>query len=411
MAQKQPQFHYVAQRRTDRKVFEDDISAPSGEAVKELLVSKGYIPLEVRPAGGSGLNTELSFGGKKRFKKKDIAVWARQFAIMVNAGLPVVKALMILEEQSEKETLKDATREIRLSIEAGKSLGEAMEAYVDDFGDLIINMVKAGEAGGFLDGTLSRIALDTEKDVKLRAKIKSAMTYPVVVLCMAIGLTTAMLIFVVPVFTKMFNEMGGKLPLPTQILVWLSDAIKVGIIPTIIGIVIFMMWWKKNKRKEWVRNLLDPLKLKAPIFGGLVSKIALARFSRNLGTLLHAGVPLVKSLDVVNGTIGNIMLERALNDVKFSVEQGESMSAPLAEHEVFPAMVVQMIAVGEDAGNIEVMLEKIAEDYDAQVETMTEQLASLIEPFMIAFLGVVVGGMVIALYMPIFQIFTLVNGG
>lgn len=405
------EFHYVAQRRVDAKVFEDDITAPSIEAVEEVLLSRGLIPLNISPATNRGLNKEISFSAFKstRVKRKDIAIWARQFSIMTDAGLTVAKALAILSSQTEKDSLREVTADIRNGIESGLSLADSMERHVDVFGDLIVNMIRAGEHGGFLDETLMQIALDLEKEVKLRAKVRSAMTYPVVVLVMAILLTSGMLIFIVPIFTNMFSELGGQLPLPTRILVWLSDVMKIAVVPLIAVAIVFSIWWRKNKEQAWIRNLLDPIKLKVPVFGKLTTKIVLARFSRNLGTLIGAGVPLLKALDIVNGTVGNVVVSRALNDVRTSVSQGESISGPLSEHDVFPPMVTQMIAVGEDAGEIEVMLEKISEDYDQQVETTAEQLSSLIEPLMIAFLGFLVGGMVIALYMPIFSMYDLIQ--
>lgn len=407
-AKKGTLYEYVA-RDPRGKVIEGKITAPNAEAVTTQLASRGLIPINVEESGGKGLNKEISIGRPKKPKKKDIAVWARQFSIMQDAGLPVVQSLVILEEQTEKETLQDITNDIRMGIEGGKSLSESMREHIDVFGDLIVSMVLAGEEGGLLDETFKQIAIDLEKDVKLRGEIKSAMTYPVVILGLAFILCGAMLIFIVPVFAKMFSDMGGKLPMPTQVLVWLSDFLKVGIVPMIIVGIIFASWWKKNNRKEFVRRFVDPKKLRAPVFGKLVKMIALSRFARNLGTLIGAGVPLLKAIEIVQDTIGNVVISDSLLDVKRSISQGDSMSGPLSQHEVFPPMVTQMVAVGEDAGNLELMFTKIADDYDSQVEQMTKSLASLIEPFMIMFLGIVIGGMVIALYMPIFSVYDLIQ--
>lgn len=402
-------FDYIARDPRNGKVIEEKVKAPDAESVRARLNSLGLIPINVSESGGKGLNKEIKIGGPKKIKRRDLGVWARQFSIMLDAGLPVVEILRTLELQTEKELLKEITEDIRNGIESGKSLSEAMNQHNDLFGDLIVSMVKAGEEGGLLDSTFAQIAKDIEKDVKLRAEIKSALTYPVVILVLAVVLCTAMLIFVVPVFEKMFSDMGGELPFATKILVGLSDALKIGIVPIIIGLVAFGMWWKKNSRSEKVRRFVDPRKIRVPVFGKMFRMLALTRFARNLGTLLKAGVPLLTAIEIVRDTIGNVVVSDALNDVKSSISQGNNITDPLRQHDIFPPMVTNMVAVGEDAGNLDFMLEKIADDYDAQLEVMTKSLSSLIEPFMIMFLGVVIGGMVVALYMPIFSIYDLVK--
>ena len=235
------------------------------------------------------------------------------------------------------------------------------------------------------------------------------MTYPVVVFCIAIVAVIGMLLFIVPVFTKMFKELGGKLPLPTQILVWLSAGMKWAALPVIVLVFVFLSTWPKVKHKQGVRNFLDPLKLKAPVFGQLVSKIALSRFTRNLGTMMRSGVPILQALEIVGATTGNVVLERAVADVRESVKNGESLSKPLEQHPVFPPMVVQMMVVGEDTGALDTMLHKISDFYDQEVESTTEALTSLIEPLMIAVLGGIIGSMIVALYMPIFGVFNLIK--
>jgi type IV pilus assembly protein PilC len=272
-----------------------------------------------------------------------------------------------------------------------------------------VNMCRAGEVGGFLDSVLLQIATNYEAEVKLRGKVKAAMTYPVVVLCIALLAVVGMLLFIVPTFAGLFKTLGGTLPLPTRILVTMSQGLKVAIVPTIVLIVVSVKVWGKVKRSQRVRDVVDPLKLKLPVFGGLIQKIALARFARNLGTMMQSGVPILQSLDIVAETTGNVVLERATRSVQESVRTGESLSKPLTEHPVFPPMVVQMMAVGEDTGALDTMLMKIAEFYDQEVEATTESLTALIEPLMIAFLGGIVGSMIVALYMPIFKIFDLIN--
>ena len=269
----------------------------------------------------------------------------------------------------------------------------------------MIHLVRAGEVGGFLDQSLESAAQTFEKDVKLRQTIKSAMTYPVVVLIMALVGMAAMLIFIVPVFQKMFESLGGDLPVPTQILVVISQNM-IWIVPlVIVGIIAFSIWWRKNKHEDRVRKVVDTWKLKLPVFGELFKKVAIARFSRNFATMTRSGVPILQALAIVGETSGSWVLEQAMHKVGESVRSGRSISAPLAEEPLFPAMVVQMVAVGEDSGSLDTMLGKIADFYDDEVQSMTEQLTALIEPLMIAFIGVVIGGMIVALYMPMFSIF------
>jgi type IV pilus assembly protein PilC len=328
---------------------------------------------------------------------------------MINSGLSLLRALNILTEQTENKTLAKILGEVRNDIEVGNSLSGAMAKHVDVFPPLMVNMCKAGEVGGFLDSVLLQIASNYEAEVKLRSKIKSAMTYPVMVLIMAVLAVIGMLLFIVPVFDEMFKSMGASLPPPTAFLVFLSGQMKIVVPLLVVGTVTFTIVWKRIKHDDRVRGVVDPLKLKVPVFGPLFQKVALARFSRNLGTMLRSGVPILQSLDIVADTTGNIVLERATRDVQDSVRTGESLTGPLAQHAVFPAMVVQMMAVGEDTGALDTMLAKIAEFYDQEVEATTESLTALLEPLMIAFLGGIVGGMIVALYMPIFKIFELIE--
>jgi type IV pilus assembly protein PilC len=256
---------------------------------------------------------------------------------------------------------------------------------------------------------LLQIAENYEAEVKLRGKVKSAMTYPVVVFVIAILAVIGMLLFIVPIFAGMFEDLGGELPAPTRVLVFLSKAMKFLAPIGVVAFIAFMFTWPKVKRLDAVRNVLDPLKLKLPVFGQLFAKIALSRFSRNLGTMMKSGVPILQALEIVSSTTGNVVLERAIKDVQESVRSGESLAKPLEQHSVFPPMVVQMMSVGEDTGALDDMLAKIAEFYDQEVEATTEALTSLIEPLMIAVLGAIIGSMIIALYMPIFSVFELIG--
>jgi type IV pilus assembly protein PilC len=273
----------------------------------------------------------------------------------------------------------------------------------------MVNMTKAGEVGGFLDSVLLQVATNYESEVKLRGKIKAAMTYPTVVFCIAILAVTGMLLFIVPTFAKIFSTLGGTLPAPTRVLVALSHALRFGFPFLLVGLIAGLIIWNRIRLRSEVRDVVDPIKLKLPVFGPLFQKVALSRFARNLGTMMHSGVPILQSLEIVADTTGNVVLGRAIRDVQDSVRQGESLAAPLNNHPVFPPMVVQMMAVGEDTGALDTMLAKVAQFYDQEVEATTESLTALIEPIMIAVLGGMVGSMIVALYLPIFEVYNHVG--
>ncbi len=396
-------------RNREGKVTKGRVEGDSKAVVAEKLKAMGYNPMSLEEVKTGGLNREISFGGAKRVKLKELAIFSRQFSTMVNSGLSLLRSLSILEEQTDNKTLATVIGKVRIDVEGGSSLSGAMAKHPDVFPPIMIHMVRAGEVGGFLDQVMSQLAANFEAEVRLRGKIKSAMTYPIVVFVMAILAMTAMLLFIVPVFASMFESLGGELPLPTQILVWMSNTLKFLAPIIVIALAVFFYWWRRHKRDEKVRNFVDPLKLKAPVFGPLAQKIAISRFTRNLGTMVHSGVPILQALDITGQTTGNVVIERAVEDVQDSVRRGEPLARPLANHPVFPPMVVQMMSVGEDTGALDMMLGKISDFYDAEVETTTESLTSLIEPLMIAVVGGMIGAMIIALYMPIFKVFDLIQ--
>lgn len=391
------------------KLVKGRLEAPHQGAVAGRLKTMGIAPLAINEVSTSGLNREIRLGGGSGVKTKDLAIMARQLATMVAAGLSLLRALSILAEQTENATLAKALGQVRSDVETGLSLSVALERHREVFPPLMLNMVKAGEVGGFLEEVLLSIANNFEAEVKLRGKIKSAMTYPVVVFCIAILAVIGMLTFIVPVFAQMFTEMGAELPLPTKILVVLSAVMKWAIGPLAVAAIVFAVWWRKHKNDLAVRERIDPVKLKVPVFGSLFRKVAIARFTRNFGTMVRAGVPLLQSLDIVGDTSGNVVISHAVKDVRDSVRSGQSLTGPLAEHKVFPPMVVQMMSVGEDTGALDSMLDKIADFYDQEVEATTEQLTSLIEPLMIVVIGSIIGGMIVALYMPIFSIYNAIQ--
>ena len=392
------------------KIVKGKVEADSEALALAKLRGMGLAPLEVTPAN-QGLQRDItmpSFGGNK-VKLKDLAVISRQFATMINSGLSLLRALTILQEQTDQKALKTALDDVRRQVESGVALSTAMARHARVFPPLMVNMTRAGEVGGFLDQTLLNIAENFEAEVKLRGKVKAALTYPVVVLVMAAVMCTIMLIFIVPTFASMFATLGGELPLATRVLVKLSGLMKIVAPLAIAGGIAFSFVWPRFKHDDRLRAVLDPLKLKLPIFGSLVQKIAVSRFTRNLGTMLRSGVPILQSLDIVADTSGNIVIRRAVHDIQATVRTGESLTKPLERHKVFPPMVVQMLVVGEDTGALDVMLSKISDFYDQEVEATTESLTALIEPLMIAVLGIVVGSMILALYAPIFKVFDYIQ--
>ena len=392
------------------KLISGTLEAESQAAVANRLKGMGYSPVSISENSKAGLKTEIklpSMGSK--VKLKDLAVFSRQFATMVNSGLSLLRALTILTEQTENQFFAGVIGEVRNDVETGQALSAAMGKHPKVFPPLMVNLTKAGEVGGFLDSVMLQVAANYEAEVKLRGKIKAAMTYPTVVFCIAILAVTGMLLFIVPTFASLFKTLGGTLPAPTRVLVTMSKLLKFGFPFLMVGMIGSLIVWQRVKHTERVRNFVDPMKLKLPVFGSLFQKVALSRFARNLGTMMHSGVPILQSLEIVADTTGNVVLGRAVRDVQDSVRQGESLAAPLKNHPVFPPMVVQMMAVGEDTGALDTMLHKISEFYDQEVEATTEALTALIEPLMIAFLGGIVGSMIIALYMPIFKIFDLIK--
>ena len=396
-------------RNKDGRFLEGKMEADGEGAVAARLRRQGMVPVEISKEAKVHLKTELRILPQK-VKLKDLAVFSRQFATMINSGLSLLRSLNILAEQTENPLLAKTTGQLKDDVERGSSLSAAMSKHPKVLNNLFVSMVKAGETGGQLDTILTRVADSFEADYKLRQKVKSAMTYPVIVAGIAFILVTIMLLFVVPTFAEMFDDLGGKLPLPTQILVTMSEQAKILVPLVIVAFIAGTIGYKKMRMKSAdFRLKADRLKLRIPVFGQLFRKVALSRFSRTLGLLLRAGVPVLQALDIVGGATGNEVLARAALSVKDSVKSGESMSRPLEEHDIFPPMVVQMISVGEDTGALDAMLDKISDFYDQEVESMTEQLTALIEPLMIAVLGGIVGSMIIARYMPMFKIYELVK--
>lgn len=400
------EYTYRAVDATGGGIVKGSLEAASENAVTAKLRAQGLTPLEVRLTSKTGLNQEISIPGfEKRVKVGTLAVFAKQMAGLINAGLPLMRTLSILIEQAEDKKLQSALVGVHASVETGSAFSSALEKHPEVFPPLMISMVKIGETGGFLGQSLSTIAETYQGEAELQGKIKSATTYPVIVFSIAIVGVIAMVTFVVPVFKGMFENLGSELPIPTQILVTLSNNM-IWILPvTIVLAVAAWLWWVRNRSNDRVRKVVDPFKLKLPVFGPLATKIAVARFTRGLSMMLHAGVPLVQALSIVGAASNNWKIEQAVRDIQESVKQGRSFATPLARAEVFPPMVAQMAAVGEESGTLADMLASIADFYENEVETATDQLTSAIEPILIVGIGIIIGGMVVSLYMPIFSIY------
>ena len=335
---------------------------------------------------------------------KDIVIFTRQLSTMIDAGLPLVQGLEILEKQQSNPTFKKALSEIRADVESGSTLSDAMRKHPKIFDELFNNMIEAGETGGILDTILTRLSFFMEKSMVLKKKIKGALTYPTVCLAISILILIVILVFVVPVFQSMFEGFGHSLPLPTMIVVYMSEFFKANFIYILIGFFVLSMIIKKIYSTEKGRILMDRAALRSPVFGPLLRKVAVSKFTRTLSTMLSAGVPILEALQVVAKTAGNKVIEQAVFRVGDSIAEGRPIAEPLEESGVFPNMVVQMINVGESVGALDSMLEKIADFYDEEVDQAVENLTAMIEPFMMVFLGGLIGGIVVAMYLPIFKL-------
>jgi len=405
-----------AYRVRDRqgKLVSGTLEAESVAVVSAKLRSMGYVPVSIEnnDAGKRLSSREIKIPGLSgRIKLKDVAVFSRQFATMINSGLTLLRSLSILADQTENKELARIVGEVRKDVERGSALSAALGKHPKAFSRLYVAMVRSGETGGSLDSVLLRLATTIEKQVELRRKVKSAMTYPIVVGVIVVLILVAMLIFVVPMFKGMYGDLNAKLPLPTLVLLTVSNVLKKFFLLVFAAAGAGAYAAKRYIGTPDGRRRWDAFKLRAPVFGQLAHKTALARFSRSLAALVRSGVPILDALEIVSETAGNTVVSEATIQTQAAVKAGESLAKPLEAHPVFPPMVVQMIAVGEETGALDEMLEKIADFYDGEVEATVDALTSLIEPLLIVVMGVAVGGMVVALYMPMFSIIGKLDGG
>ncbi len=394
-----PVYVWVAETKRGRKL-KGEIDAANETIALNQLKKRNFKVRKLKPKP-KDLLASISFLQPK-VTNKDIVIFTRQFSTMIDAGLPLVQGLTILAEQSENPTFKIILKEITKDVEGGSTLAEAMKKHPKVFDALFVNLVAAGEVGGILDTILRRLATFIEKAEKLKSQVKGALTYPAVVVGIAIIVIAVILVFVIPVFEDMFKSFGSALPAPTQFVVDMSRFLKGNIHWVILALGAAVYGVKRYRNTNSGRKQTDTLLLKLPIFGDLLKKTAVARFTRTLGTMIASGVPILDALDIVARTAGNVVIEEIIYEVRASIAEGQTIAEPLSENDIFPGMVIQMISVGEATGALDSMLEKIADFYDEEVDAAVAALTSMLEPMLMLFLGGAIGGLVIAMYLPIF---------
>lgn len=402
-----PVFVWEAETRKG-EVKKGEMEAASDAALRGVLRRQGLKSIKIK-AKPKDLSEYLPFL-KPGVKEKNVVIFARIFATMINAGLPLIQCLDLLAQQEQNKTFAQIIRSIKEDIEGGSTLSDALKKYPKIFDDLFVNLVAAGESGGILDVILQRLSGYMEKAMKLKSKVKGAMTYPASVLVISIGVVALLLLKVIPVFQKMFEGMGGELPAPTQFLVNLSAWAQQYFFVAIAVVVGIFIAFKRFYKTEKGTLIVDDLILKSPVFGPLLKKVAVAKFTRTMSTMMSSGVPILDGLAIVSKTSGNKIIENSLMKVRKGISEGKTIAEPLLETGIFPPMVVQMIAVGEATGALDTMLSKIADFYDDEVDAAVDAMTALLEPFMMVFLGGVVGGMIIAMYLPIFKMASVVGG-
>jgi len=402
-----PVYKWVAETKKG-KILKGELEA-ADERIAQLQLKRRNLSIKKIKAKPKDLFENVAFFQPK-ITTKDVVIFTRQFSTMIDAGLPLVQGLTILSEQTENKTFQNVLKTVTKDVEGGSSLAEALKKHPKVFDALYVNLVAAGEVGGILDTILQRLAAYIEKAQKLKSRIKGAMTYPIIVVAIAILVIAVILIFVIPVFQEMFSSFGKALPAPTLLVVNMSEFLK-GNIHYVIGVlIVFAFAFKKYRNTKKGRKQTDALALKLPVFGNLLKKTAVARFTRTLGTMISSGVPILDALEIVAKTSGNVILEEIIYEVRSSIAEGQTIAEPLSEADIFPRMVVQMISVGEATGALDTMLNKIADFYDDEVDAAVEALTAMLEPLLMVFLGGSIGGLVIAMYLPIFQMAAAMGG-
>lgn len=392
-------FEWKGKNPKGRKV-KGEMEAETSDQIKQNLQRRKITPTLVRKKP-KDLFENIKFLQPK-VKENDVIIFARQFSTMIDAGLPLLQCLDILQSQQDNPTFKKNLKKIKESVESGETFADALKKFPKIFNELFINMVAAGEAGGILDVILNRLSSYMEKMAKLKRQVKGAMTYPIITLIIAVIVVAVILVFVIPVFSDMFKDFGASLPAPTLMVIAMSNFVIHNIGYLLGGIIAMVFLFRKIYANQKGRILMDELFLRLPVIGLLIRKVSVAKFTRTAGTMLSSGVSILEVLDIVAKTSGNKIVEFAIQDVRSGISEGRSMADPLLESGVFPSMVCSMIAVGESTGALDTMMEKIADFYDDEVDQAVKNLTDMIEPFMLVFLGVLVGGLVISMYLPIF---------
>jgi len=405
-----PLFGYKV-RSQQGSVLTGTMEAGEQRMVVDRLRRQRFIVLEIGEIKKNALKDVLDSINflKKRVRQKDLVLFSRQLSTLIGAGVPIVQGLTILVNQIDNPAFKEVISSVREDIESGTSITEALNRHPTVFSELYVNMVRSGELGGILDVILERLSGYLEAAARLRGKIKSAMFYPAVIALVAGGITTFLMIVVVPAFVKIFEQAGAQLPLPTRMLLMVSNFLRHYIIFIIIGLIVFVVGLRQYYKTEAGSMRIDRLLLRLPIFGTLLRKIAIAKFTRTFGTLVKSGVPILQALDTVAKTSGNRVIEKAVLAAKESIREGERISEPLKASGTFPPMVIQMISVGEETGNLDAMLSKIAEFYEQEVDAAVSGLTSMIEPVVVVFMGIIIGAIAVSMYMPMFQLGALVG--
>lgn len=401
-----PVFKWQGKNRQGQ-VLSGEIEAANTAVAVLQLRKQQIIPVDVKPEKGKARNFEIKL--PRKVKEKDVAVFTRQLATMIDAGLPLVQSLEIQAKQQENPTFQQTLLKVKGDVEGGATFSDALAKHPKVFGDLYYNLVTAGEIGGTLDIILNRLSQYMEKSIALKKRVKSAMVYPCAILGVSVLVVVVLLLFVIPVFAKMFAGFGADLPGPTLFVMKLSDFLKANILYIIAGIVVFIFAFRKYYQTPSGRKIIDRGMLKLPVFGNLLLKIATARFTRTLGTLVSSGVPILDGLNITAKASGNKVIEEAIMATRVSISEGKTIAEPLGDSGVFSGMVVQMIGVGESTGALDAMLNKIADFYDEEVDATVAALTSLLEPLMMVVLGVLIGGMMVAMYLPIFRMASVVG--
>ena len=398
-------------RTAQGKVLKGEMEAANLEAVFARLRSQRIQP---KPGNvkekGKGLSKEINIPGfGPTVRAYDVMIFTRQFSTMIDAGLPIVQSLDVLTEQTDNKPLKDIIRAVRRDVSGGSTLADALSKHPKAFDDLYVNMVRAGEAGGVLNTILNRIAMFIEKSNKLKKKVKGAMIYPATIVTVAVGVVTILLLYVIPVFAELYGGMGKALPVPTQITIDVSNFFRANFLYLAGGVILTFVGLQMYYKTTQGRFIIDGILLKLPVFGDLLRKVAVARFSQNMSILLASGVPILEGLAITARTAGNKVIEKAIMEARVSISEGKTVAEPLEKSKVFPPMVCQMVAIGENTGALDSMLKRVGDFYEDEVDNSVANLTALMEPVIMIVLGVVLGGLVISMYLPIFQLGSLVN--